>query len=71
MAYPVDVVIAQSLPADAAGGRVLDLGSGAGTVAQFLAGLGYRVDLADISTGLLDFARFRLQPRGVAAGTST
>jgi SAM-dependent methyltransferase len=65
--YPVDVVIARDLPPAVAGGRVLDFGSGAGTAAQLFMSLGYRVDLADVSTSLLDFARFRLERRGLTA----
>lgn len=65
--YPVDVVIAQDLPEIQRGGRLLDFGSGVGTTAQFFAGLGYVVDLADLSTSLLEFARYRLERRGLEA----
>lgn len=64
--YPVPVVIARSLPAQlrARGGRHLDFGSGVGDAAQLFLRLGFQSTLADISTSLLDFARFRLQRRG-------
>jgi SAM-dependent methyltransferase len=48
-------------------GRYLDFGSGVGATAQLFAALGYDTTLADVSDTLLDFARFRLERRGVAA----
>jgi SAM-dependent methyltransferase len=66
-AYPETVVVADRLGPPPAGARMLDLGSGAGVTAQFFAALGYQVTLADISTPLLTFARWRLDRRGVPA----
>jgi len=63
-AYPVSVAIAQTIPAARAGARHLDYGSGVGVTSQLFARLGYRTELADISTSLLRFARFRLERRG-------
>jgi SAM-dependent methyltransferase len=48
--------------------RHLDFGSGIGVTSQLFAALGYRSDLADISTTLLDFARYRLERRGQRVG---
>ena len=65
--YPETIVVANRLgevPVDA---RMLDLGSGVGTTAQFFAAIGYEVTLADVSPVLLDFARWRLERRGVKA----
>lgn len=47
-------------------GRHLDFGSGVGVTSQVFAALGYATDLADISASLLEFARFRLDRRGLA-----
>lgn len=50
------------------GGRVyLDFGSGVGANAILFAQLGFQVALADISTPMLEFARWRLQRRGITA----
>ncbi|HEX2647440.1 MAG TPA: class I SAM-dependent methyltransferase [Candidatus Dormibacteraeota bacterium] len=65
--YPVPVVAARELGSGLVGRRVLDFGSGVGTTAHFLEALGCQVDLADISTPLLEFARFRLERRNVVA----
>lgn len=65
-AYPVSVIIAQDLRGRKPG-ALLDFGSGTGVTAQLFAALGYRVSLADISTPLLDFARYRLERRGTPA----
>ena len=65
--YPVGVAIAQSLRGNGSGRRHLDFGSGAGTTSQLFQRLGYETDLADISTSLLSFARFRLERRSVSA----
>ncbi len=64
--YPVPVVIARALPPDvrAHPGRHLDFGSGVGDAAQLFCRLGFDSVLADISTSLLTFARFRLERRG-------
>jgi 2-polyprenyl-3-methyl-5-hydroxy-6-metoxy-1,4-benzoquinol methylase len=45
----------------------LDLGSGVGANGLLFARLGMRVTLADISSTMLDFARWRFQRRGIAA----
>jgi SAM-dependent methyltransferase len=45
-------------------GAHLDFGSGVGVTSQVFGRGGYATDLADISTSLLDFARFRLGRRG-------
>jgi SAM-dependent methyltransferase len=66
-AYPVGVAIAQSVGPTARGARHLDFGSGVGTTSQLFRRLGYETELADISTSLLDFARFRLERRGEQA----
>jgi SAM-dependent methyltransferase len=67
--YPVPVVIARALPIELARhrGRHLDFGSGIGDAGQLFAGLGFETTLADISTSLLNFARFRLERRGARA----
>jgi 2-polyprenyl-3-methyl-5-hydroxy-6-metoxy-1,4-benzoquinol methylase len=67
VAYPVGVVIAGSLPGRRPGARHLDFGSGVGVTSQLFARLGYETELADVSTSLLAFARFRLERRGEAA----
>ena len=62
---PVGVMAARYLAArNARGGRHLDFGSGVGTNAQLFSRLGFTSCLADVSTPLLDFARFRLDRRG-------
>jgi SAM-dependent methyltransferase len=66
-ASPKHVVVADWLPRPEAGARLLDFGSGVGVTAQLFAALGYGVALADISTPLLDFSRWRLERRGVKA----
>ncbi|HLZ70671.1 MAG TPA: class I SAM-dependent methyltransferase [Dehalococcoidia bacterium] len=63
-AYPVSVAIAGTVPAKGAGRRHLDFGSGVGTTSQLFRRLGYETDLADISTSLLAFAKFRHRRRG-------
>jgi SAM-dependent methyltransferase len=64
--YPASVVIARDL-ASGEKGSLLDFGSGVGVTAQMFGLLGYNVSLADISTPLLDFARYRLERRGQVA----
>lgn len=49
------------------GSTLLDFGCGPGSTALFFAHLGWRVGLADVSTTMLDMARFRLARRGVEA----
>jgi hypothetical protein len=65
--YPLSVAIALSVPASARGGRHLDFGSGVGVTSQLFQRLGYESDLADISTSLLAFAKFRLDRRSQPA----
>lgn len=60
------VMIAQRL-ARVRPGVHLDLGSGPGSTSLFFARLGWQVELADISTTLLDFARWRFAQRGLDA----
>jgi len=48
-------------------GRVLDLGSGPGRYAEFIAGLGHRVVLADVSQSSLDLARSRMARADLAS----
>jgi SAM-dependent methyltransferase len=67
-AYPVSAAIAGSLGRAGGGRRHLDFGSGVGVTGQMFRRLGYETDLADVSTTLLAFARFRLERRGEAAG---
>ncbi len=45
----------------------LDFGAGVGANALLFARAGFTVTLADISTSMLDFARWRLQRRGIKA----
>lgn len=68
-AYPVSVAITESLPTPLgpAKPRHLDFGSGVGATSQLFRRLGYESDLADISTTLLAFARFRLERRNESA----
>ncbi len=66
--YPESVIVADRVGAHPDGrGRLLDLGSGVGVTAQLFAALDYDVTLADVSAPLLDFARWRLDQRGVKA----
>jgi SAM-dependent methyltransferase len=65
--YPTSVAVARTVRLRP-GARLLDFGSGAGVTAQLFASLGCEVDLADVSTSLLEFSRFRLERRGIAAG---
>ena len=67
-ANPVSVAIANTLVrSDLRTPSHLDFGSGVGTTSQLFRRLGYESSLADISTSLLEFARFRLERRGEAA----
>lgn len=66
-ASPKHVVAADWLPHPAAGARLLDFGSGVGVAGQLFATLGYDVTLADVSSPLLEFARWRLERRDVKA----
>jgi SAM-dependent methyltransferase len=66
-AYSETVVVGRDLHScTAAKSKVLDFGSGVGPAAQMFIELGYEVTLADISTPMLDFARYRLERRGTA-----
>lgn len=60
-------VAALQLAAPRPGRAYLDYGSGVGSGAILFARHGFEVTLADISTPLLDFARWRLARRGLAA----
>ena len=66
--YPGAVIASRALLPPTQAPRCLDFGSGAGDLAQLLTVLGYSVDLADVSRTLLNFARWRLERRGQAAG---
>lgn len=61
------VLALRAIPASGPGRDHLDFGSGAGFTSQLFARAGYQVTLADVSTTLMDFARYRLSRRGVAA----
>ncbi len=65
--FPGSTVLARSLAPPKPGMRHLDLGSGVGVTSQLFQRLGYETALADISTKLLEFARFRLERRGTTA----
>lgn len=68
-AYPVSVAIAESLRrTSSVKGEHLDFGSGVGVTGQLFSRLGYHSSLADISTTLQQFAKFRLDRRGDRAG---
>jgi SAM-dependent methyltransferase len=64
---PTSVLALQAISARDHGRAHLDFGSGAGVTSQVFARAGYETTLADISTSLLDFARFRLSRRGAAS----
>jgi len=64
--YPKSVIVADRLRPEP-GSRVLEYGSGVGVTAQLFAALGCEVTLADVARPLLDFARWRLEARGVEA----
>jgi 2-polyprenyl-3-methyl-5-hydroxy-6-metoxy-1,4-benzoquinol methylase len=64
---PVSVAIVDWLIGRRSGGRHLDFGSGVGVTSQLFQQLGWRTTLADVSAPLLDFARWRLERRGVPA----
>jgi 2-polyprenyl-3-methyl-5-hydroxy-6-metoxy-1,4-benzoquinol methylase len=66
-ASPKHVVVADWLRRPETGARLLDFGSGVGVAAQLFGTLGYDVALADVSAPLLEFARWRLERRGVKA----
>jgi len=60
------VMIAERL-AGIKSGRHLDFGSGPGSTSLFFSKLGWQVSLADISTTLLEFARWRFAHRNLPA----
>jgi len=66
--FPASVIAAQYLRRrKVAPGVHLDFGSGVGVTSQLFASEGYETHLGDVSSSLLDFARFRLDRRGQAA----
>ncbi|MFC4950947.1 class I SAM-dependent methyltransferase [Pseudonocardia sp. GCM10023141] len=65
--YPKNVIIADRFGTPQRPKQLLDLGSGVGATAQMFTTLGYDVTLADVSSRLLEFARWRLDRRGVKA----
>jgi SAM-dependent methyltransferase len=64
---PMSVIALQAACAHVSSGRHLDFGSGAGVTSQLFGRAGFDIELADISTSLLDFARFRLERRQIEA----
>ena len=64
-ADPVQVEIAAAAAAPTGARAHLDFGSGVGLTSQLFHAHGYELDLADIEDGLLDFASFRLERRGI------
>jgi SAM-dependent methyltransferase len=67
--HPVSVAIAiAARERGVGGGRHLDFGSGVGVTGQFFSRIGFQSDLADISTSLMEFARFRIARRGDGVG---
>ena len=66
-AYPVQVVVAGAAPPAPAAGRHLDFGSGVGVTSQLFHSLGFAPELVDVENGLLAFARYRLERRGIDA----
>lgn len=66
-AHPASVVALRSVGPYGQGRSHLDLGSGAGVTSQLFARAGFETTAADLSTSLLDFARYRLARRGESA----
>jgi SAM-dependent methyltransferase len=66
-AYPSSVLALRAAEEHGHGRTHLDFGSGVGVTSQLFARAGYETTLADISTSLLDFARYRFFRRGQAA----
>jgi len=64
---PLAYVLALDFARRCPGGKYLDFGSGVGSGAILFARHGYSVALADISSPLLDFSRWRLARRDLAA----
>ncbi len=67
-AWPAAAMIANDLSTRLERGAVLDFGAGVASTALMFHQLGYQVSLADISSPLLDFARYRCEVRQVPAG---
>jgi len=65
--YPASVLALRAVAGQGHGRAHLDFGSGVGVTSQLFARAGYETTLADVSTSLLDFARYRLSRRGEAA----
>lgn len=63
-AAPISAAIAQFALKRTSGRSHLDFGSGIGITSQLFRRLGFETSLADISTTLLAFAKFRLERRG-------
>ena len=66
-AYPYSLLALQAVAGHGPGRAHLDFGSGAGVTSQLFARAGYETTLADVSTSLLDFARYRFARRGEPA----
>lgn len=66
--YPASVLALRIATARANGRAHLDFGSGVGVTSQLFARAGYETTLADLSTSLLNFARYRFSRRGETAG---
>ncbi len=62
---PLNYVLAMQAAQGAGGRRYLDYGSGIGSGAILLARHGFEVTLADVSSPMLAFARWRLERRGL------
>jgi SAM-dependent methyltransferase len=65
--YPTSVLALRAVAGEGHGRAHLDFGSGVGVTSQLFAKAGYETTLADVSTSLLDFARYRLSRRNEAA----
>lgn len=66
-ANPVNVEVIDAAGVAPVERRHLDFGSGVGVTSQLFHSRGYAVELADIEDGLLAFARYRLERRGINA----
>jgi 2-polyprenyl-3-methyl-5-hydroxy-6-metoxy-1,4-benzoquinol methylase len=64
---PAESVMIAERMADVVPGHHLDFGAGPGSTSLFFQRLGWQVSLADISTTMQAFAKWRLDRRGVAA----
>jgi 2-polyprenyl-3-methyl-5-hydroxy-6-metoxy-1,4-benzoquinol methylase len=63
---PLSYVVARDLAELTGGRRYLDFGSGVGSAGVLFAAAGFAVTLADVSSVLGDFCRWRLGQRGIA-----